>query len=31
MATRAQIISGTDFITVATQDYERAARQTRSG
>jgi len=25
MATQSQIISGTDFITVATQDYERAA------
>jgi catechol 2,3-dioxygenase-like lactoylglutathione lyase family enzyme len=25
MATRTQVISGTDFITVATQDYERAA------
>lgn len=26
MATQTQVISGTDFITVATQDYERAAR-----
>ena len=26
MATRTQVISGTDFITVSTQDYERAAR-----
>jgi catechol 2,3-dioxygenase-like lactoylglutathione lyase family enzyme len=26
MATQAQVISGTDFITVATQDYDRAAR-----
>ena len=26
MATQTKIISGTDFITVATQDYERAAR-----
>jgi len=26
MATQSQIISGTDFITVSTQDYERAAR-----
>jgi catechol 2,3-dioxygenase-like lactoylglutathione lyase family enzyme len=25
MATRTQVISGTDFITVSTQDYERAA------
>jgi catechol 2,3-dioxygenase-like lactoylglutathione lyase family enzyme len=25
MATQTQVISGTDFITVATQDYERAA------
>jgi uncharacterized protein YcnI/catechol 2,3-dioxygenase-like lactoylglutathione lyase family enzyme len=26
MATQTKVISGTDFITVATQDYERAAR-----
>jgi periplasmic copper chaperone A len=26
MATQTQVISGTDFITVSTQDYERAAR-----
>jgi catechol 2,3-dioxygenase-like lactoylglutathione lyase family enzyme len=26
MATQAQIINGTDFITVATQDYEQAAK-----